>query len=254
MTFLIMLYIFIIGLTLGSFYNVVAIRVSSGVSLLYPPSQCPNCGTRLKAIDLFPVASYLLAGRKCRYCKTGISAAYPLGELASGILFAGVYLRFGLTWNALIGFILVSLCLIVTISDLRFMRIPNRLLLFFAPLLVAAQLLADWHSFLNHLLGALVGGVILFLVAWLSRGGMGMGDVKLFALFGFVVGFPHVLLALMIACLVGTIVGGSLLALRLIQRKQPMPFGPFLAGGTIIAYGYGSNIVDKYLSIIVSGM
>lgn len=131
MTIFIASYITLLGLVLGSFYNVVALRVPAKESLLNPPSHCPNCNTRLKARDLLPVVSYLLSGGKCRYCGTRISPLYPLGEAATGLLFLWVYLQFGLTGKGIIGFILVSLAVIVTVADLKYMLIPNKVLLFF---------------------------------------------------------------------------------------------------------------------------
>ncbi|MEK4210402.1 MULTISPECIES: prepilin peptidase [Paenibacillus] len=248
MTIFIASYITLLGLILGSFYNVVALRVPVKESLLNPPSHCPNCNTRLKARDLFPVLSYLLSGGKCRYCGTRVSPLYPLGEAATGLLFLWVYLQFGLTGKGIIGFILVSLAVIVTVADLKYMLIPNRVLLFFLPLLLILVLLFPDGPIWHHLLGAVLGGVVL--IPFVLLGGMGAGDVKLFALLGLVIGFPNVILAFFVACLLGSVVGGLLMLLGVIKRKQPVPFGPWLAIGALISFGYGSHIIGAYLSLI----
>lgn len=248
MTIFIASYITLLGLILGSFYNVVALRVPAKESLLHPPSHCPNCNTRLKARDLFPVLSYLLSRGKCHYCGTKVSPLYPLGEAATGLLFLWVYLQFGLTGKGVIGFVLVSLAIIVTVADLKYMLIPNKVLLFFSPLLLILVLLFPEGPLWGHLLGALLGGGILLLLALF--GGMGVGDVKLFALLGWVIGFPNVVLAFLIACLLGSVVGGMLMLVGIIKRKQPIPFGPWLVVGALISYGYGSHIIGAYLSLI----
>lgn len=248
MTTMIAIYITFIGMVLGSFYNVVGLRVPVGQSIVRPPSQCGTCHKRLTGRDLIPMLSYLLARGKCRYCGVNVSALYPIGEAVTGLLFLWVYLRFGLTMDGIIGYVLVSMLVIVTVSDLKYMRIPNRILLFFLPILGVLILLFPSGPVWQHALGAVFGGGVVLVLAWF--GGMGMGDVKLFALCGWVVGFPGVILAFLAACLLGTIAGGTLMLLGIIKRQQPVPFGPWLAVGTLITYGYGSQIIGGYLSLI----
>lgn len=249
MSVIIAIYITLCGLVFGSFFNVVGLRVPLRKSVVRPPSQCSNCRTRLVAKDLVPVFSYLWTRGKCRYCQTSLSWVYPLGEALTGLLFLWVYVQKGLTGEGVIGLVLVSLSVIITVSDLKYMLIPNKILLFFLPLLIGLVLWMPIQSRWNHLLGAVVGGTIILLIALLTRG-MGMGDVKLFFIYGWVLGFPHVLLAFIIACALGSIVGGVLIALRIIERKQPVPFGPWLAAGTLITYGYGTQIISGYFSLI----
>ncbi|RED61702.1 type 4 prepilin peptidase 1 [Cohnella lupini] len=242
------------GMAFGSFFNVVAIRIPSGLSVVRPPSQCPECGMRLKSRDLIPVFSYLFTLGKCRGCHSRVSPVYPLGESVTGILFAWAYLNFGLTWELHIALTLISLCVIVTITDLRYRIIPNRILLFFVPIVVVLQSIISPTTLGYHALGAISGGGILLLIALISKGGMGMGDVKLLALLGFIVGFPNVILVLIVGCFIGTLIGGALIVTGVTKRNQPIPFGPFLALGALIAYGYGSDIIQQYLSIFAAGM
>lgn len=248
MTIIIASYITLIGLILGSFYNVVALRIPAGESLLRPPSHCPSCKSKLKSRDLVPVLSYVLNRGKCRYCGSRISPLYMLGEAATGLLFLWIYLQFGLTGKGIIGYILVSLAVIVTMTDLKFMLIPDKVLLVFLPLFFILVLIFPEGSLVSHLLGAISGGGILLLLALF--GGMGIGDVKLMAVLGLVLGFPNVILAFLIACLLGTIVGGALLFTGRIQRKQHIPFGPWLAIGALLAFAYGSDLIGSYLALI----
>ncbi len=226
----------------------VALRVPVGKSVINPPSSCGNCGTRLRAMDLIPVASYLVSRGKCRYCGDSLSLLYPAGEAITGFLYLWVVLRFGITPEGGIGLLLVSMTVIVSLSDLKYMRIPNKVLLFFTPLLLLGVGFFPSSPWWHHVLGALLGGGIILIFA--LRGGMGMGDVKLFALCGLVLGVPELILAFLIACLLGTVVGGGMMLVGRVSRKQPIPFGPWLMIATLIAYGYGSQIIKAYLSLI----
>lgn len=248
MTIFIAIYITLLGLVLGSFFNVVALRVPAGESLLHPPSQCPKCSTRLGVRDLFPVLSYLLSGGKCRYCGTKVSPLYPLGEAATGLLFLWMYLELGVTLEGLAGVLLASLSVIITVSDLKYMLIPDKVLLFFLPLFLILVPFMTLDSLWVHALGAICAGGVLLLLALF--GGMGMGDVKLFALLGWVIGWPNIIVAFLAACALGTAVGGGLQLSGVIQKKQHVPFGPFLASGTLLAFLYGPDIIGFYLAFI----
>lgn len=250
MTITIALYLFVLGLVCGSFFNVVGLRVPVKKSIVHPPSHCTGCGTRLTKRDLMPVISYLLARGRCRHCHASVSVVYPLGELATGLLFVAVYLRFGLSLELLAGLLLVSLAVIVSVSDLAYMLIPNRILLFFLPLLLLARVLHHDLPLWQYALGALAGGGVLLLIHLASRGGMGLGDMKLFAICGLVLGTVQIGTALLLACLAGTLIGGMLLLLGIVKRKQPIPFGPFLAFGTLAAYLFGDALLSEYWSIL----
>ncbi|WP_037287304.1 prepilin peptidase [Saccharibacillus sacchari] len=250
MTIFIAIYITVIGLLFGSFFNVVGLRVPVGESVVHPPSRCGSCGTRLGAKDMIPVLSYMFSRGTCRHCGVGFSPVYPLFEAVTGLLFLWMYLRFGLTGAAVLGIVLASLCVIVTVADLKYMRIPNKVLLFFAPILIALRFAFMDAAWWHYVLGGIFGGGLILLVVLLSKGGMGMGDVKLFALCGLILGIGPAILAFMLACAFGTVVGVMLIVFKIVQRKQPVPFGPWLALGTLIAYLYGTQIIGGYLSLI----
>ncbi|NOU99034.1 prepilin peptidase [Paenibacillus planticolens] len=251
MTLLIAIYVFIVGLVLGSFFNVVALRVPAKQSVVKPPSACPKCGKQLKSRDLIPVISYLFARGKCRYCQTKVSIIYPLGELATGLLFLWVYVHFGITGEALVALAMVSLLVIITISDLTSMLIPNKILIVFFPVLVGLRLFFPGdQAWWSYVLGAVIGCGIIVLIAVLSRGGMGMGDAKLLLVCGAVLGLSHIMVAFILACLIGSLIGGLLLLLKITKRKQPIPFGPSLAAGILISYGYGTDMIKAYLTLL----
>lgn len=250
MTIFIAIYVTIIGLLFGSFFNVVGLRVPIGKSVVHPPSSCGSCNARLGAKDMVPVFSYMFSRGKCRHCGVKFSPVYPLFEAATGLFFLWMYLRFGLTGAAAIGIVLTSLCVTVTVADLKYMLIPNKILLFFAPILIVLRFLFMEAPWWHYVLGGFFGGGLILLIVVLTKGGMGMGDVKLFALCGLVLGIGPAVLAFMLACAFGTVVGVLLIALKAVKRKQPIPFGPWLALGTLVAYLYGTQIISGYLSLI----
>ncbi|MBA2940050.1 prepilin peptidase [Paenibacillus sp. CGMCC 1.16610] len=251
MTLLIAIYIFIIGLVLGSFFNVVALRVPAKQSVINPPSACPKCGTKLTSRDLIPVISYLFSRGKCRHCQTRVSVLYPIGELATGLLFLWVYVHVGITGESLVALTLVSLLVIITVSDLSYMLIPNKILIVFFPIFIVLRFIFPGdQAWWSYVLGAVIGGGIIVLIAVLSRGGMGMGDAKLLVVCGAVLGLPHIMVAFVLACMIGSLIGGLLLLLKITKRKQPIPFGPSLALGIMISYGYGSDMIKAYLTLL----
>ncbi|SFE97549.1 leader peptidase (prepilin peptidase) / N-methyltransferase [Paenibacillus catalpae] len=252
MTLFLTIYLFILGLIVGSFFNVVGLRVPIKLSVVSPPSQCPKCGNRLRPRDLMPVVSYMLSRGQCRQCGKRISPLYPMGELATGLLFAWIYLTFGNSWDTVIGLLLVSMSVILTVSDLKYMLLPNRILLAFAPVfLVLRCLFPDDSSVWLHVWGAIAGGGVLLAVVILTRGGMGLGDVKLIFLLGWILGLPNLIPAFILACFFGSLVGGLLILFKIVKRKQPIPFGPFLLLGALLSFAYGDTIIDCYHSILM---
>ncbi|MDP5274303.1 prepilin peptidase [Chengkuizengella axinellae] len=251
MTILIYIYLFILGLVFGSFFNVVGLRVPNKQSIINPPSHCPQCQHRLGVWDLIPVFSYLFNRGKCRYCGEKVSPIYMTGELCTGVLFVWVFAITGYKGELIIGLLVVCLSVIITVSDLKYMIIPNNVLLFFLPFFIITRFLFPSLPIWHYVVGFFVGGGILLLLAIVSRGGMGMGDVKLFAIYGFVLGYQQILFALFIASVIGSLVGISLILFKKVQRKQPIPFGPYLALGTLITYGYGDEILQWYRSFLL---
>ncbi|TWI57097.1 prepilin peptidase [Halalkalibacter nanhaiisediminis] len=249
MIIVMILYLFLIGSVLGSFFNVVGIRVPRRESIIRPRSHCSICKRNLTAADLVPIFSYLFLKGKCRKCGTRISPLYPLVEAGTGLLFVASFLVFGWTGEMIVSLVLMSMLAIIFVSDIRYMIIPNKVLLFFAPLFLALRLvwipLDPWW---DALVGAGIGFGLLLMIAVVSRGGMGGGDIKLFAVLGLVLGWQGTLLAFFFSCLFGALIGGVGLLVGKVERRKPIPFGPFIVLGTITAYFFGSILVEWYLS------
>ncbi|MGX1899976.1 prepilin peptidase [Thermolongibacillus altinsuensis] len=248
---MIIVMVFIFSLLFGSFFNVVGLRVPKGESIVRPRSHCPSCERTLTAWELIPVVSYVVQKGKCRGCGVRISPLYPFVELSTAILFTISPLLVGWSKELVVSWTLISLLMIIFVSDVRYMLIPDKILLFFAPLFLLERLwlspLAPWW---DAFLGALVGFGVLFLIALISKGGMGGGDIKLFALVGLVLGIKMTLLAFFLSTLYGTIFGLIGMAIGKVKRGQPMPFGPAIVVGTLTAYFFGQSILKLYMQFI----
>lgn len=247
---------FVFGLAFGSFANVVIQRVPRTESLVKPPSECPKCLTPLQWRDNIPIVSWLLLRGKCRHCREPISVRYPLVELATGLLFAGIGARFGVDW-ALPAFLLYAWTLLVlAVIDASTRKIPNRLTYPLTPTLLvllggAALLQGQPGWALRALIAGLLAFFLLFTMAVINPGGMGMGDVKLAAFLGLGLGYlgwGHVVLGLFAGFLVGGVTAIGLLVVRRRSRKDLIPFGPYLAVGALLAVLAGGPIIDGYLA------
>jgi leader peptidase (prepilin peptidase)/N-methyltransferase len=244
--FLVLLY----GLILGSFFNVVGLRAPLKQSIVAPRSACPTCGHQLKPYELIPVISYLFQKGKCRGCQSRISPIYPFFELLTGILFATAPLVIGWSGELVIALTLISMFIIIVVSDIHYMIIPDKILIWFAGIFLLERIFIPLTPWWNSLLGAVTGFVLLLVIALVSKVGMGFGDVKLYALLGFILGFKLVLLSFFFSTLFGAVIGGLALLFKIVKRKQPIPFGPFIAAGTLTAYYWGSELIDLYLQFL----
>ncbi|WP_410771105.1 prepilin peptidase [Fontibacillus sp. BL9] len=197
-------------------------------------------------------AEGLATQARVRFPVRGRLAANSAAAFGTAALFALMYMRFGLSGAWVIGLLLSALSVLISFTDLTARVIPNGALLVFASTLLTAVLLWSDRPLLNHALGALVGGGFLLLLAVVTSGrGMGMGDVKLLALLGWVIGFPGVIIALFLASLTGAVAGLLLKVARREEGRQTIAFGPFLAFGTLVVYMYGEEIIHWYLSNVV---
>ncbi len=245
----------LVGAAIGSFLNVCIHRLPRHESVVWPASHCPICSGRIAAYDNIPLLSYLLLGGRCRACRTPISIRYPIVEAANAVGYAAIVWYFGLTWHAAAYAVLLSALLVATGTDLSHKIIPNVVTLpgILLGLLGAATILPVGS--MNSLLGVVVGGGILWGLAWVSpylfgKEGMGGGDIKLIAMIGAFLGWKPVLLTIMIGSLVGSVVGVSLIAAKVIQRDQYLPFGPFLALGAVLSLFFHEPLLNWYWSLI----
>ncbi|WP_035985682.1 prepilin peptidase [Leptolyngbya sp. KIOST-1] len=256
--------VFLFGAAVGSFLNVVIYRIPAGLSLLHPPSRCPQCHTQLKPYDNVPVLGWLWLRGRCRYCRTPISPRYPLIEALTGALFLVTYWLLGLGWATVGYWLLLSWLVALTFIDIDTLTLPNRLtgsgLLLGLGVSAALPLLQGepWPAPILKLVGSILGAVLgiwlfdlisLFASAALGQTAMGGGDAKLAAMLGTWLGWQGVLLSGFLACLVGAVVGGGAIALKLIGRRQPMPFGPFLAIGAVLTVFWGEALIGAYRSL-----
>jgi leader peptidase (prepilin peptidase)/N-methyltransferase len=232
------------GLAIGSFLNVVAARVPLRKSIVTPPSACMACGTEIAWYDNVPLVSWLVLRGRCRTCGTGISARYPAVELVSGLLVAGCVWKFGPTGTAAVAAFFCLALVAVSATDLEHRIIPNRIVVPAAVLVLAAN--TALHPSPRWTIAALGASGFLFAAALAYPAGMGMGDVKLALLMGAALG-KTVPVAMMIGMASAIVPGVVLLARHgKAARKMGVPFGPFLALGSVVALFAGGWILDAY--------
>jgi leader peptidase (prepilin peptidase) / N-methyltransferase len=239
----------LLGTILGSFLNVVAYRLPRHESLVTPASHCTRCGTPVKPYDNVPVLSWLLLRGHCRSCGEPISVRYPLIEAATGALCVGAVLVHHSAVSIVLSILLILLCVPAAVIDLEHRIIPNRITGLGVALALLAGLILDPGGEPTRLIAGAGAGGFLLVAALAYPGGMGMGDVKLAAMLGLMLG-KAVAPALLIALLSGTILGAAIIARKGTQagRKTAIPFGPFLAFGGLVAVFVGSEIVDFYVN------
>jgi leader peptidase (prepilin peptidase)/N-methyltransferase len=237
-----------LGATVGSFLNVVAYRLPRGESLVRPGSRCPGCATAIKPYDNLPVLGWLLLRGRCRTCKIRISPQYPIVEALTALLAVSVVLVKHSAVDYALGLTLIAILVPVALIDLEHRIIPNKITLGASVVALAIGLALKPSGVPEQLIaGAAAGGFLLVFVLAYPKG-MGMGDVKLAAVLGLFLG-RSVAVAILAAVLVGTVVGGAVMARLGVQqgRKTAVPFGPFLAVGGVIALLAGPAIIHWYL-------
>jgi len=236
------------GLAVGSFLNVLAARLPLKRSVVHPGSACMSCGTEIRWYDNVPLLSYVLLRGRCRSCGAGIGLRYPAVELTTALLVAGCVLAFGLTADAAVATLFCVALVAVSATDLEHRIIPNKIVLPAAVLVLAAQ--TALHPSPEWALGALAASGFLFIAALAYPAGMGMGDVKLALLMGAMLG-RTVGVALMLGMIAALLPGIVLLAKHGQKaRKMGIPFGPFLALGSVVALFWGHAILDAYLALM----
>ncbi len=245
----------VLGLAIGSFLNVVIYRLPLGQSLATPPSTCPSCRARLRWIDNIPVLSWMFLGGRCHHCRAPISIQYPLVELVTGALFVLV------TWLTPLGPLLAARLVLVLILivlfgiDLHHQILPNAITL---PGIGIGFLfsLAGPPGWLDSLLGILLGGGVLYAIAWTyyavrHEEGLGMGDVKMLAMIGAFLGWKAVLVTLILSSFAGAIVGLGIIAFTRGSMRLALPFGTFLSLGALAAMLVGEPLVTWYAGFFV---
>ncbi len=231
----------LLRLATGSFLNLCIGRVPRGESVTRNPSLGDACRHRLGPIDLLPLVSYLYLQGRCRHCGASIHYRVPLLEAATGIIFVLLWHCYGPSLELLLAVVFACLVTVILVIDLERHLIPQPDPSVFFALVVPT--VTPGQTIAAVAIGGAIGAGLLLPLVLLFPGSMGMGDVKLAALVGVLVGFPHVTAALLVAFVLGGAIASVLLATGLKRRKDPMAFAPFLVGGLIVALLYGEQIL-----------
>lgn len=241
------------GLLIGSFLNVVILRVPAGRSVVRPPSSCGACGAQLTARDLVPVLSWAVLRGRCRHCGVGVPARYAVVELVTAVCFALTAWRIGLAWSLPAYLVLAAFLVVLSFIDLDTHLLPRRIVYAagatgVATLAVAAILDEQPERLQWAAIGA-IGVLIVFVVIYTAaRGGFGFGDVRLGAVLGWYLGWQGLAYApvgIFLGFALGATVGSALMVLGRAGRRTAVPFGPFLAGGALLAIVAGQPLVDR---------
>ena len=248
----VVLIVFVFGMCVGSFLNVCIHRIPESKSIVYPGSMCPRCGAKIRFYDNIPLLSYVLLRGRCRNCRTSISVRYPLVELLCGTLAVCVWVKYGLSAEAAVVFGFIAVLVIITFIDIDHRIIPDVISLPGIAVFFLAALLIPSVSWVDSLIGILLGGGSLYLVGWLyhqitGKVGMGGGDVKLLAMIGAMIGWQGVLFTIFVSSAAGTIVGLTIMLIKRQNMKLAVPFGPFLAFGAVAYLFYGPQVIQWYL-------
>jgi leader peptidase (prepilin peptidase) / N-methyltransferase len=254
--------VFTLGACIGSFLNVVVYRIPAGISLIYPPSRCPKCMHSLGVTENVPVFGWLWLKGRCRWCKTNISHRYPTVEAITGLIFMLVFWRFGYSIQTVGYCAFLAWLLSLSLIDLDTMTLPAPLTKSGLVLGLAFQGIWGWQQaqgqgvakqLMFGVGGAVLGIWLIEMIAllgsmMLGQQAMGDADGKLMATIGAWIGWKYVLVSSFVACGFGAIIGGGAIALGILGKKQPMPFGPFLALGGALSLFFGDMIIDTYLN------
>lgn len=243
-------YLFLVGIIFGSFFNVVGLRIPNHESIVKPRSACPTCRRTLTPLELIPIISYIFQKGKCRHCNKKISPIYPIIECITGFLFCVTPFFTGWSGETIVAVTLISLFIIIIVSDITYMMIPNKILAFFIILFVIERAFVPLEPWWDSFAGAVIGFGILSLIVIISKGGMGGGDIKLFAVIGYAIGAKSMLLSFFFSCFLGAIIGMAFIATGKVEKGQPIPFGPFIGIGTLTAYFFGEQIIEIYMQFL----
>ena len=244
---------FIFGICIGSFLNVCIYRLPHSQSIVFPPSACPECRVPIRLYDNIPILSYIFLKGKCRSCNTPISIRYPLVELMAGLFATSVYLKFGISFEALIIYCFIASLIIIIYIDIDHWIIPDSISLPGILVGFAVSFFVDSVHYTDSLLGILVGGGTLWLVAFgyqllAKKEGMGGGDIKLLAMIGAFLGWKGVILTIFLSSVIGTLanIPGMLLSKKFFNYK--LPFGPFIAIAAMTDIFFEDKIISFYVN------
>ena len=238
----------LLGAVVGSFLNVCIRRIPAGESPVFPASHCPKCNYSIRFYDNIPIISFLLLRGRCRNCRESISLQYPLVELLTAIMALLLFWEFGLTWKLLFFFVFTCSLIVITFVDLEHQIIPDMITLPGIPIFFLMAVFAMGVSWKDAALGLLIGGGILYLIAFgykliTKREGMGGGDIKLLALLGGFFGWKSLFFILLVSSFLGAFVGISVILIKGKDMKYAVPFGPFLSLAALAYIFWGDEFI-----------
>jgi len=238
------IFFFVLGTVIGSFLNVVILRLKNKRSVFKKPSHCPFCKKKLAWFELVPIISFIIQKGKCRHCGKRISLQYSLVEFFTGLIFLLLFIyQLPVFW-----FLISCFLIVLFVYDLKHYLVPDKIIY---PAIIISFFYRLWLPVPNYLLAAAIGGAFFLLIFLISRGKwMGLGDVKIGVLMGLVLGLSHLFIALFLAFLIGGAVSIILLALKRKTLKSEIPLGPFLTGATFITLLWGDILLNWYLNLL----
>lgn len=241
--------LFLYGIVIGSFVNVLIYRVPTKESITLKRSHCMSCGHVLSWYELFPLFSYLFLGGRCRQCKAHISVQYPIVEALNGFLYVALFLVNGMNSDTVLYCLCTSALIALSVIDWRTQEIPPGFNIFIM-LLGLVRMLTDLDNWYRYIIGALTVSGFLFVLWLITRGrGIGGGDIKLMAASGLLLGWQLNIIAFLLGCVIGSIIHLTLMAIK--KAGRVLAFGPYLSIGIFIAMIWGEQLVSWYLSMWV---
>lgn len=250
MDIIVTIFIFIMGLLIGSFLNVCIYRIPREESIAYPPSHCTVCGNRIKPYDLIPVLSWILLRGKCRYCGEKISIRYALIEMITGIFFALTYLKYGYTLECFKFIILIPFLIVIGMIDYDTTDVYAKTTWTGTAVGIIFIIVNFYYGLgiKTYIYGGLLGGGVISLIILITRG-MGWGDAEICLLSGVFLGLPSTILMLFMSFVIGGLSGVILIASGKKTRKDYIPFGPSIVAASIMTILIGNNIMNWYMNI-----
>lgn len=239
--------VFLYGIIIGSFLNVLIYRIPRKENIVTVRSHCMSCGYQLKWHDLIPLFSWLALGGKCRKCRTRLSVQYPLVEGLNGALYLAVFARFGISIESLLYCLLFSTLLALSVIDFRTYEIPVGFNIFILALGLV-RVITDYANWMSYVSGLLSVSVFLLILYYASGGrAIGGGDVKLMAACGLLIGWKLIILAFLLGCILGSVV--HLARMRISGEGHMLAMGPYLSAGVAAAALYGNQFLEWYLGL-----
>lgn len=241
--------IFLFGIVIGSFVNVLIYRLPKNENIVVVNSHCMSCGHQLKWYDLVPLFSWIFLRGKCRYCKEKISVQYPLIEAVNGFGYVLIFLVCGLNLSSILYSICFSMLVAISVIDWRTYEIPVGLNITILTLGII-QCILDYRNWSSYLIGMVCVSGFLFLLFIITSGrGIGGGDIKLMFAAGLLLGWKNIILALMLGCIIGSII--HIILMKVSNKGRMLAFGPYLSAGILLAMLFGDQLIGWYLNLLV---